>query len=123
MSQRMRGVIKTLGFYALWLLLAALLVLAAYQVYSTLIFLGILLIENPATRPAGWNTGTMTALSRFLILVLGGTWLVAVSFLEGYLRDASEQRQLRDRVIRLLLIIGGIFGISYVVLLLLSLRY
>jgi hypothetical protein len=113
----------TLGFYALWALLAALLVLVAYQIYATLIFLGILLIENPATRPAGWNTGTMTALSRFLILVLGGTWLFVVSFLEGYLREASEQGQLRGRVVRLVLVIGGIFGVSYVLLFLLSLRY
>jgi hypothetical protein len=119
----MRRVLKSLGFYALWAGLAALLVLTAYQIYATLIFLGILLIENPETRPAGWNTGTMTALSRFLILVLGGAWLFVVSYLEGYLREASEQGQLRNRVTRLVLIMIAIFGVSYILLLLLSLRY
>lgn len=123
MFQRVRGIIATLGFYALWLIMAALFVLVAYQIYSTLILLGILLVENPTTRPAGWNTGTMTALSRFLILVLGGTWLVVISLLEGYLRDGSEQGRLRDHAIRLLLVMGGVFGFSYALLLLLSLRF
>jgi hypothetical protein len=123
MAQRVRGVLAGLGFYGLWGTLSAGLVLVAYQVYATLIFIGILIVENPTTRPAGWNTGTMTALSRFLILVLGGTWLVAVSLLEGYLRDASEQGRLRNSVIRLLFVMGGIVGFSIGLLFLLSLGY
>ena len=123
MLQRVRGVLAGLGFYGLWGILSAGLVLAAYQVYGTLIFVGILMVENPTTRPAGWNTGTMTSLSRFLILVLGGTWLVAVSLLEGYLRDGSEQGQLRDHVIRFSLVIGGIVGVSYALLFLLSQKF
>ena len=62
----------------------------------------------------------MTALSRCLILVLGGAWLFVVSFLEGYLRESSEQGLLRSRVARLFLGIAGIYGFSYALLLLLS---
>jgi hypothetical protein len=109
-----------LGFYALWVILAVLLAWAAYQVYATLLAVGIWVVEHPAIRPVGWNTATITGLSRFLILILGGLWLLLVSLLESYLRDGTRQRQLRARVVRLMLLIGAVYVVSYAILLLFS---
>ncbi len=120
MLQRVRPILENLGLFGLWVILAAFLVLAAYQVYATLIYVALLAVQNPATRPTGWNTGTIYGLSRFLILVLGSLWLLVVIFLRGYLSDGAMQRQLRSRVLRLLLFIGAIYGVSYGVLFLLS---
>jgi hypothetical protein len=120
MLQRARGILNSLGVYALWATLAAFLALALYQLHVTLVFIGLRLVENPATRPAGWNTATITGLSRFIILVLGALWLVSVSLLEGYLREGSEEGRLRKQVVRMLVIVAAIYGISHAVLLLLS---
>jgi len=98
---------------------AAFAALAAYQVYITLIFVALLMVENPATRPPGWNTATIYGLSRFLILVLGGLWLLLVLFLEGYLREGTW-RQLWARVLRVALFIGALYGVCYALLSLLS---
>jgi hypothetical protein len=134
MLQRVRYILADLGFYGLWGILAAFAALAAYQAYITLIYVGLLAVENPSTRPAGWNTSTIHGLGRFLVLVLGILWLLLVSFLEGYLREGTRQRQtlaadrprsdsvepLRARVLRTVLFIGALYGISYSVLFLLS---
>ena len=111
-----RGVLEGLGLYGLWGLLAALAALAAYQVHVTLIFFGILIVNNPATRPVGWSSATISGLSRFLILVLGGLWLLLVGFLRNYLLEGTRLRRLWRRVWRALLLIGAIYGISYGVL-------
>lgn len=120
MLQRLWGILAGLGLYGLWGIWAAFVALTAYQVYVTLLFVGILAVQNPATRPPGWNTATIYGLSRFLILVLGGLWLLSVSFLEGYLREGQKLRQLRARVLRLALLIGALYGLSYGLLFLLS---
>jgi hypothetical protein len=117
MLQRVRRLLVGLGFYALWGILAALLALAAYQVHVTLLAVGIWVVENPAIRPAGWNTATITGLSRFLILLLGGLWLLLVSLLESYLREGARRHQLRARVVRLMLLIGAVYVVSYAILL------
>jgi hypothetical protein len=120
MSERVRGILIALGFYGLWGIVSAFAVLAAYQVYITLLFVGLLIVQNPATRPPGWNTMTIYGLGRFLILVLGGLWLLLVAFLEGYLREGIKLRRLRVRVLRAILFLGALYGLSYGVLFLLS---
>jgi nitrogen fixation/metabolism regulation signal transduction histidine kinase len=120
MLRRVSGVLDILGLYGLWAILAALLVLALYQLHATLIYIGLLMVKNPSTRPAGWNTGTIYGLSRFLFLVLGAVWLVAVSLLERYLREGKQEGRLRTRVVRLIATVGAIYVISYAVMYLLS---
>jgi hypothetical protein len=112
-----RRTLISLGCYGIWAAAAAFLALSLYQVHVTLVYIGLRLVENPSTRPVGWNTMTITGLSRFVILVLGGVWLVAVSFMERYLREGAQGGDFRARVIRLLLITGAIYGVSYAVLL------
>ena len=120
MLQRVRRILAGLGLCALWVVLAAILAWAAYQVYATLLAVGLWMVEHPAIRPVGWNTATITGLSRFLILILGGLWLLLVSLLESYLREGSRQRRLRARVVRLMLLIGAVYALSYAILLLFS---
>lgn len=113
----LRRVLEGLGFYGLWAALAALLALAAYQVYATLLYVGIWVVQTPALRPAGWSSATIYGLSRFLVLVLGCLWLLAVSLLEYRLRQGAG---LRSLVLRLLLGVGAFYVLSYGVLLVLS---
>lgn len=120
MLQRVRRLLAGLGLYALWGVLSVLAAWAAYQVYATLLAVGIWMVEHPSIRPAGWNRATITGLSRFLILILGGLWLLLVSFLESYLREGTKQHQLRARVARLMLLIGAVYVVSYAILLLFS---
>ena len=119
MTQRLRDIAENLGHYTVWAILAALLVLALYQLHSTLVYVGLEMVENPSTRPAGWNTGTINGLSRFLFLVLGAVWLVSVSLMERYLATCREDGRSWICVGRLLLIIGAVYGLSYVIVLLL----
>jgi hypothetical protein len=119
-SKRVQGFLANLGFYSLWFGLAALGVLVAFQIHATLLFIGLRAVENPAVNRMGWNTSTIHGLSRFLYLVLGAIWLVCVSFLDGYLREGREQQRLMARALRLVLVIGVLYGLSYGVLLLLA---
>ncbi len=113
----LRNVLAGLRFYGLWAALAALLALAAYQVYVILLYLGIRVVDTPALRPAGWNSATIYGLSRFLVLVMGCLWLLAVSLLEHRLRQDAG---LRSLVLRLVLGVGAFYALSYSALLLLS---
>ncbi|UCG22738.1 MAG: hypothetical protein JSW55_11190 [Chloroflexota bacterium] len=116
--ERARGISGRLGFYLLWILLAAFGALVALQLHATIIFFSLKIVENPATRPAGWNTDTIYGLSRFLFLVLGALWLVGALFLESYLSGAAEQHRLVRRSLWLALSLASIYAATYLVQLL-----
>ena len=120
MLRRARGVLEKLGLYGLWSILSTFAALAVYQAYVTLLYVGILAVQTPATRPPGWSTKTISGLSRFLVLVLGAIWLFLVSWGEGYLREGQEEGRLRARVARAVVFIATLYGTSAGVLLLLS---
>jgi hypothetical protein len=115
-----RKVINYLGLYGVWIALMALAALAAFQIQTTLVYIGLLVVENPDLRPSGWTTNTITPLERLIILILGVFWLGLAMYSEPYLREGMQQKVFRHRLIRLLVIILGIFGLSYGVLILLS---
>ena len=116
----MRALFQNLRAYGLWVALAVLLALAAFQVRATLIYIAILVVEDPSLRPSGWTTGTIHALSRFLVLILGGFWLGLVIFSGEYLGEIGKRRFLRTRVFHLMLFAAALYGVSYAVLVLLS---
>lgn len=109
-----------LGLYSLWLLLSTLWGVVAFQMQTTLLYLGILVVQTPEIRPTGWNTGTISGINRCTFLILGSLWLGLVVFTEKYLREGREENRLLARAGRLLLIIGGLYGGSAAVLYLLS---
>jgi len=109
-----------LGFYGLWLLLSTLWGVVAFQMQTTLLYLGILVVQTPEIRPAGWNTGTISGINRCTFLILGSLWLGLVVFTEKYLREGREENRLLARAGLLLLIIGGLYGGSVAMLYLLS---
>jgi hypothetical protein len=119
MSEKSSGILALLEIYGSWLLLAVLGVLTAFQWRATLVYAGLRAVENPAVNRLGWNTATINGLNRFLVLVLGIIWLGVVTFLERYLREAHRQQQLRKQVLRILLFTGILYGLSYLLLLLL----
>ena len=119
-SKWVQDVPRTLALYGVWVGLGALAALTAYQVYGTLIYLGLVAVETPSLRPPGWNTATIHGLSRFLILVLGCCWLFLVYWMLGYLREGMAERKLWRRAGWLVLSFGAVYGLSYGALVLLS---
>ena len=109
MRQWTRGIVDNLGILAVWLVLAISAALTAFQIHATLLFLGLLIVENPTFRPSGWSTNTIHSLSRILILTLGAFWLGFVVFLENYLREGRDRQVLRSRLLRLISYIAGVY--------------
>jgi hypothetical protein len=118
LSRRFKDVGNTVGLYGLWALLAALFGALAYQLYAALLYVGVVMVENPTTRPTGWNTATLSGLSKLLILVLGAAWLMAVSLLERCLREGMAEHRLTRRVCYLLLGVAVTWALSYGLILL-----
>ena len=112
LQRRSKRIAPHIALYGLWLLLAALGVLAAFQLQVTLLHLGIVVVQNPDLRPVGWNTSTITGINRCTLLVLGALWLGLVIYSERYLRDGLEEHRLLGRGARLLLIIVAIYALS-----------
>ena len=109
MSQRMHNLFEGVGVYLLWALLAAGMVLVAFQIHTTLIFFSLKAVQLPALHAVGWNTHTIHGLGRFLTLILGIIWLFSVSILQGYLQDWMRQKKIKARVVRLAFVLGGIY--------------
>ena len=124
MSHNLQSKSKRLGaivvLYGLWLGLAVLWALLAFQLQVTLLYIGNLIIQNPSLRPTGWNTGTLSGINRCTFLLLGSLWLGLVIYSERYLRESLEEDRLLINAGRLLLIIGGIYGFSVGLLYVLS---
>ena len=96
-----RSWIKTLLLWSLWLLILLVSGILALQLHATLVALAWHWLQSPL-RPTAWNSQTITALSRFLYLVVGGGWLFGVAFVEPFLASAQHTHTLRPRVLRLL---------------------
>lgn len=74
-------------------------VLVAFQVHSLVMISGAWIIESPTLRPNGWSSTTLSGISSFAYLVLGGFTLAIITFLEQSLsRAATENRLLRHTV-------------------------
>src|SRR3990172_1221499 len=111
-----RSIIDSLSLYFLWVILAVLVTLTLFQVHGTLISIALAAIENPSTRPPGWTTGSVYGFSRLLWLILGIFWLGWVMYTLEYLREGQQYQILKQRVIRLLLILGGIYIVCIILL-------
>lgn len=109
---RLRRALTNLQLYSILALLMILWAVVAFQVQATLVYIGILVVQNPSLRPVGWNSSTIVGLSKCGILVLGAIWLGLLPFTEKYLREGLEDERLWTRIGRLLVVIGGIYGIS-----------
>jgi hypothetical protein len=120
MLERLQSALGNISYFVFWIVLAALAAFVAFQIHATLIAIAIAVIENPSLRPSGWSTDTIYGLSRVFWLILGIFWLGWVTFIEGYLREGKNHQLLIKQSTLLLVILGVIYGINYLVLLLLS---
>ena len=120
MKERLQVVIDNIGVYGVWVLYAAFAGLTAFQLQATLIYIGLLIVENPDIRPIGWSTGTIVSINRILVLILGLLWLGVVVFAESYLRDGKSKNKLANRALRIFASTGAVYLISYLLLVLLS---
>ena len=118
MIKQLQPVFARIGYAVFWLALVVLATLTAFQVHGTLIVIALALIDSPL-RPYGWTTGSVYALSRLIWLGLGILWLGWVMFTEGYLREGYQQHLLKQRTIRLTIILAIIYGACLLILLLL----
>ena len=119
MIQKMQPFFARLGYAIFWLGLVILATLTAFQVHGTLIVISHAVIQNPSLRPLGWSTNTIYALSRVFWLILGILWLFWVMFTEGYLREGYQRHLLKQRIIRLIIILAAVYGTCLIILFLL----
>jgi hypothetical protein len=119
MTNRLQIVFQNFGVYLIWIGVAIMAAFTAFQLHATVLYVGILVVENPVLRPTGWNTGTVNALSRFTWLILGIIWLALVIFSESYLMDGVKGHTLRRRATRLVILVAAVYGLNYLALVLL----
>jgi len=119
MIKRIQPIFAQIGYVIFWLVLVILVTLTAFQVHGTLIAISIAIIANPSLRPLGWSTDTIYALSRVFWLILGIFWLGWVMYTEGYLREGYQRHLLKQRTIRLTVILAVIYGACLLILFLL----
>jgi hypothetical protein len=120
MIKQMQPVITRISYILLWLGLVILATFTAFQIHGTLIAISLAVIEDPSFRPPGWSTNTVFALSRVFWLILGILWLGWVMFTEGYLREGYEIQLLKQRTIRLTIILAAIYGYCLLILFILQ---
>lgn len=106
--------------YAVWGILTVLWIIVAFQVQTTLLTVGLVIVEYPALTPYGWSSHTIHGLNRLIIFVVGSLWLGIVVYTEQELREGCEEGNFFERVKRSLLIIGATYLTSGVLMYLLS---
>lgn len=120
MLKRLQSALSNVSYFIFWVVLAALAAFLVFQLHPTLIRISIAVIENPSLRPPGWSLNTTYGLSRVFWLILGILWLGWVMFTEAHLREGKNRQLLIKRSILLLVIVGALYGLNYLVLLLLA---
>lgn len=120
MFQRKQGLFEGVGLFGLWIILAILMALVAFQVHATLIFLGLKAVQYPAMHEVGWNTHTIHGLGRFLTLILGIVWLFFVTMLQESLRNAIRAKKLKSLTLRVISILGGTYLVCIAILFIFS---
>jgi hypothetical protein len=103
-----KRVLSALSFYLFWVILAALGVAVAFQLHITFVYLGLLVIQSPL-RPTGWNTSTLSGISRCGYVLFGLLWLGLVLSLGRYLSAGLDEGRLGFYFLRLALILGGVY--------------
>lgn len=112
MMPRIRSVLEQLSSYFWWVVLAVLVTLTLFQVHGTVIALSLVAVQNPATRLPGWSTDTVYGLSRAMWFILGVFWLGWVMYTLEYLREGQKYHILRERTLRLGLILLVTYAVS-----------
>lgn len=115
MQQQKRSNPAALAIYGYWLIAAILSAVVAWQLYSSLVYLFVLLLDNPDLRPLTWNSYTISGIARFLVLIIGIFWLGFISFFEYYFRVSSTSRDLNRRMAGVVAALAVLFGLSYLV--------
>ncbi len=89
--------LTTIAIILCWLVLSAMVVLVAFQCHSLVMIAGTWIVESPTLRPSGWSSTTLSPISSFAYVVLGGIALAFVTYLEqGLSRAATENRLFRQ---------------------------
>lgn len=120
MKEETRSRIFKINTFVSWLILAILLTLTIFQWHATLIVIALEVVNTPSLRPPGWSTDTVYILSRVLWLILGTVWLGIETFTFDFIIETKRPQILLQRVVRILIILGAAYSISYGILLFLA---
>ncbi|MEZ4712901.1 MAG: hypothetical protein R3A44_37275 [Caldilineaceae bacterium] len=104
-------------YLLLWLLLSAFAGLTAWYFNLAILYLFALWIEHPVWRPTYWNASTLVYINKISILVLGGMWLIFITWLEIALRHSALQDRLWRQTGKIGLIIGAVLALSFAIFL------
>lgn len=110
-----RGWLAQLSYVVVWLLLAALTAVVAWQLHVTLLYLASLMIANPTWRPPGWSADTVATLSRLSVVIWGSLCLIIVMYLEHRLREALKDGELLRQSLRFAIGLGVVSMTIYLI--------
>jgi len=119
MNNHNSAVLTGIATYVIWIALSVVAVFVAWQWNGATLAVAAWVISKPALRPAGWNTSTLGAVQRLLVLIYGGLWLMGIMFMENLLRTAARERWLYKQSAWLVLIlaIAWLIGVALPLLL------
>jgi hypothetical protein len=102
----------TISLYGLSAVLAILWAIAAFQLQSLLIYIGILVVQTPALTPPGWNNGTIVGLSKCTVFILGILWLGLSLYTHTSLSQAQEDHHLWGSAARMVILVISVYVLS-----------
>ena len=102
-----------MGIVLFWLALSAMVVLVAFQAHSLVMIAGAWVIRSPALRPYGWSSTTLSGVSSFAYLILGGFTLAIITFLEQALSRAATENRLLRQAGKYALVVGSVWIVCF----------
>ena len=96
---------------AIWLGLAFLAGIVAWQLYGFIINAGWALTQSEQFQRYGWNSYTLGLISKMGVLISASGWLFYISFLESKIREWEHRNSLKIKSFRLvgILMLSAIF--------------
>ncbi|MEM9773898.1 MAG: hypothetical protein AAF902_04915 [Chloroflexota bacterium] len=88
--------------YLWWALFVGVLVWAFIQLYSLMLYVNLVWVNNETWRLPGWTSFTIHALTRITGFTLGTIWLGLMVWSEQFLDKALRQEKLRPRAYKML---------------------
>lgn len=94
--------------YIWWLAILVVLAWAFFELYTLMLYVNLVWVNNETLRLPGWTGFTIHALTRFTGFILGTIWLGVMVWSEWHLEKALNQDRLRQSGRKMLGIVLGI---------------
>ncbi len=94
--------------YLWWVVVLVVLAWAFFELYTLMLYINLVWVNNEALRLPGWYGFTIHALTRFTGFALGIIWLGGMVWSEQHLETALRKERLRPAARKLILYSAGL---------------